>query len=231
MTVRSILKWTLPAVLACLLIYPLIGRPGSGSPASAAGSDPAAADEQLNRSLQAYQAGKYREAVLDARAALQARPNFAAAYNNLAVSYLQLKMYDDAISSARAAIRLQPDFELAKNNLAWIQQEIAKAKGTPPVPPASSGPETADSYLNLSLQEYQAGRYQESIDAARRALRLDPAMAAAYNNIAASYSSMRMWDPAVENAETAIRLQPDFQLARNNLAWALKGKASMGSGR
>jgi tetratricopeptide (TPR) repeat protein len=215
-------------VVIVLLAYPLARRLRDGSSATSGVRDANAANELLNRSLQAYQAGKYQDAILDAQSALKARPNFALAYNNLAVSYLQLKQYGDAVRSAEEAIRLQPDLQLAKNNLAWIRQEIAKTNAPAPAPPRAG---TADYYLDQSLREYQAGRFEQSVGTAREALKVDPAMAAAYNNIAASYASMKMWDPAIQNAEQALRLKPDLQLARNNLVWALNGKAAAQAGR
>ena len=76
----------------------------------------------------------------------------------------------------------------------------------------------------MSLQYHQAGKYQECIDAARKALRLKPDYPEAYNNIAAAYEAMSMWDPAIEAAQQALRLKPDYQLAKNNLAWSMSQK-------
>jgi tetratricopeptide (TPR) repeat protein len=84
---------------------------------------------------------------------------------------------------------------------------------------ALAGP-SPESYLTLSLLYHQAGRFQQSIDAARQALRLKPDYAEAYNNIAAAYEGMEMWDEAIAAAREALRLRPDFTLARNNLAWS-----------
>ena len=83
---------------------------------------------------------------------------------------------------------------------------------------------TPEHYLNLSDLYHQARRYQDSIDAAKKALRLKPDYAEAYNNIAASYEDMRQWDQAIEAAQQALRIKPDFQLAKNNLAWAQSQK-------
>ena len=99
------------------------------------------------------------------------------------------------------------------------------------LPPAAPGAETADGLLNTSLRLYQAGDFQGSIDAARKALALKPDFAEAYNNIAASFASLRQWEEAIQAAREALRLKPDFPLARNNLAWAEaeKQKAKPGS--
>lgn len=89
---------------------------------------------------------------------------------------------------------------------------------------ALQSPQTAEQYLNLSLTYYQAGRFQDSIDAAKSALIKKPDYAEAYNNIAAGYAAMKMWDPAIESANKALKLRPDFTLARNNLRWAQEQK-------
>src|SRR5271154_498028 len=77
-----------------------------------------------------------------------------------------------------------------------------------------------DNYLNLSLVYHQNKRYQDSINAARKAIQLKPNFPEAYNNIAADYEDMHQWDQAIEAAKQALKLSPDFQLAKNNLAWA-----------
>jgi len=97
------------------------------------------------------------------------------------------------------------------------RDSLGGAAGSPVSP-------TAADFLNLSLQDYQAGHFKECIAAAQEALRLAPDMAEAYNNLAACDSSLAMWDAAIQAAEEALRLKPDFQLARNNLAWAIQQK-------
>lgn len=79
---------------------------------------------------------------------------------------------------------------------------------------------TPESLLRLSLSYYQAGRFEDCIHTAQRALQLRPAYAEAYNNIAAAYQALHQWRPAIVAAQEAVRLKPDFQLARNNLAWS-----------
>jgi protein O-mannosyl-transferase len=79
---------------------------------------------------------------------------------------------------------------------------------------------TPDNYLNLSLVYHQNKRYQDSINAAKKAIQLKPNFPEAYNNIAADYEDMHQWDQAIEAAKKALQLRPDFQLAKNNLAWS-----------
>ena len=101
--------------------------------------------------------------------------------------------------------------------------QLAPAKHA--LTPASLNP-AAENYLNLSLAYYGKGRYQESISAARRALKLRPDYAEAYNNIGAAYCAMKLWDKALAPLKKALRLNPRFQLARNNLNWAMSMKTA-----
>ena len=57
--------------------------------------------------------------------------------------------------------------------------------------------------LQLSLEHYQAGRYQEAITAAKTALVANPNSAGAYNNLAVSYLALSMYDEAIHAAQEA----------------------------
>jgi tetratricopeptide (TPR) repeat protein len=92
---------------------------------------------------------------------------------------------------------------------------------------------TPESYLNQSLALYRAGKFEESIQAAREALNLRPDYSDAWNNIAAAYNSESKWDEGIHAAEQAVRLRPDNQLAKNNLLWAIqqKQKSALAKGK
>ena len=75
---------------------------------------------------------KYRESIAACRKALQLRPDFPEAYNNIAAAYEALGMWDEAIQAAQQAIKLKPDFQLAKNNLAWSLSQKKLHQGDPP---------------------------------------------------------------------------------------------------
>jgi Flp pilus assembly protein TadD len=54
-----------------------------------------------------------------AQRALELRPRWAEAYNNMAAAYLALERWDEGIETARQALQLKPDSESAKRNLEW----------------------------------------------------------------------------------------------------------------
>jgi len=81
-----------------------------------------------------------------------------------------------------------------------------------------------ENYLNVSLEYYNSGQYENSITACEEALKLNPDYDLAYNNICSAYNMLKNWDKAVEAGQKAVQLNPNNQLAKNNLAWALSEK-------
>jgi protein O-mannosyl-transferase len=85
-------------------------------------------ESYVTRSLTYYQVGKFEECIQAAREALNLRPDYAEAWNNIAAAYNSMSKWDEGIRAAEEAIRLKPNFQLAKNNLAWAQEQKAKQK-------------------------------------------------------------------------------------------------------
>ena len=172
----------------------------------------------INLSLVQSKQGLNKESIQSAEKALQLDPNSVEAYNNIGAGYGAMGQWDEAIRNEREALRLKPDYQLAKNNLNWYLQEKTGGKSV-----AGKDVTVAD-LINESLQLSQAGKQEESIAAARKALALDPTSAEAWNNIAAGNEALHRWDAAIAAAQKAIALKPDFQLAKNNLNWSLSQK-------
>ena len=113
---------------------------------------------------------------------------------------------NEAIPLARRAVELSPGDVTAGQLLATAQQRSPR--------------ETPEHYLDLSLQYYQANRFEQSILASRVALMLRPDYAEAWNNIGAAYNKLGRYDKAALACERALQFKPDFELARNNLKFA-----------
>ena len=116
---------------------------------------------------------------------------------------------DEARALLRTALELSPQ-DLNARALLKQAEAVASTASKP----------TPESYLTLSLERYREGRYSESIDAARAALRLKRDYAEAWNNIGAAYNKLGRYEEAAAACEEALRYKPDFELARNNLQYA-----------
>ena len=117
------------------------------------------------------------------------------------------------------SLRLSHNDELAQRYLAERAHRQPGAAGDPQASP--------EALLHQSAGECRAGKYEECIATARKAIALQPDYAEAYNNIAAAYIALGRWNEGLQAATQAVRLKPDFELAQKNLqrALALKQKA------
>lgn len=171
------------------------------------------ADYWINQSLAEYRQQQYPLAIASARHALTLNPRSALAYNNIGASYGAMRQWDQAVQNEQIALRYDPRFAVARNNLALFLKKAT--------PVGQAGNQTqANHFIDLSLRDYQSGRYENCISAARAALRWNPKSAVAWNNIAAADAALHRWPAAVNAAQRALALKPDFTLAQNNLAWA-----------
>ena len=82
----------------------------------------------LARSLQFYGEERYVESIVASRLALDRRPGYAEAWNNIGAAYNKLGRYDEAAAACEEALRYKPDFELARNNLQYAREKL-KASG------------------------------------------------------------------------------------------------------
>ncbi len=81
----------------------------------------------LNLSLQFYREERYAESIVASRRALDLRPGYAEAWNNICAASNRLGRYDEAAAACEQALRYKPDFELARNNLQYARQRVKKS--------------------------------------------------------------------------------------------------------
>lgn len=132
--------------------------------------------------------------------------------------YFEQREYARLAGLARTTLEFSPADSKA---LYYLDALKRVATGGSRPPDSAEKQKTPEYYLELSLKYYQTGKFRESIEAARRALKLRPNYDLAYNNICAAYNALKQWDRAIEAGETAVKLNPGNQLAKNNLALAL----------
>ena len=166
-----ILQVAAASALLLFLVYPAVGQARSDTRPI-----PWSARQHLalfvrsvqfsDLSYQLYSMGRYQEAIAAAQQSVALNPGSAVGYTDIAASYAALRLWDQSVQCAQQAYRLQPNSQLAKNNLDWVLQENQEAGGAPL--PANS--RTPLYFLNLSLQDYQAGHFNECIVDAKEAM-------------------------------------------------------------
>jgi protein O-mannosyl-transferase len=173
-------------------------------------------------------AGRSREALGYLETAVRMNPLAFDSRHLLMQIYAQQGDQPALNQAVQDTLRIAPDDAVARQYRATAANRQPAA--VPALQPTGNGP-TAEILLDLSLHQYQAGRYDDCIASAKKALQIRPDYAEAYNNIAAAYNAMAKWDEGIYAAREAVRLKPDDQLAKNNLAWAISQKQKAGAGK
>jgi len=166
-----------------------------------------------------YNQSRYNEAAAQLLKAIAISPGYLNARLLLMNVYQAAQSWDQLKALAEDTLQIAPD------NAEVLQYlQAARDKKVKPVIVAGQpkGPDPAK-YLTLSLQYYQAGKYQECINAAAEAVKLKPDYAEAYNNMGTAYNQLKQYNKAIPFLQKAIALKPNFLLAKNNLAVAQAG--------
>ena len=167
-------------------------------------------NELLNNGFLFFKEGDFVDCVAASERALQLDSNNVVAMNNIGSGLNSLLVFDEGNKYFERALKVKPDFQLAKNNLNIGQQSLAKG-------PKADMNVLANTYLNLSACYFNLGKYQYCIYYCKKALKIRPADAIAYNNICASNMRLGKLKEAKAAGEKALEIKPDFQLAKNNL--------------
>ena len=84
------------------------------------------ADKALDQSTEYCKKGMYPECLAAATQALQMRPGWEKAYNNMAAAFYYLGRWDEGIRASQQALSIKPDYEAAKKNLMFGMQRKAQ---------------------------------------------------------------------------------------------------------
>lgn len=83
---------------------------------------------------------------------------------------------------------------------------------------------SADHFLDLSVHYYEVRQYENCIQAAREALRINPDLGEAYANIATAYHTMGNLDQTITALQQEVRINPNLRAATHNLEVVLAEK-------
>jgi len=113
-------------------------------------------------------------------AALRIKPDYAMAHNDLGVALIAAGQPAEAVQQFEAALRVQPNLIEALDNLAWLLATRARANGGDPIRAvnlaeescALTGNRVAANLNTLATAYAAAGRFQEAVATAQKALAL-----------------------------------------------------------
>ncbi len=161
-------------------------------------------------------AGRFDEAIVEFKHALQLCDTYIDAHNNLGVTYRKKGMLNEAVSEYQRALQLNPHYPYAHNNLGVLYAKadlldlaIAEFKKA-----ISNKPDYFDAHNNLGATYIRKGLDEQAIQACLEAVKYNDRYKDAYYNLSAAYFNNKQPDKALETAKKVLSLDPNHRNAQ-----------------
>jgi tetratricopeptide (TPR) repeat protein len=166
-----------------------------------------------------FAAGRYNEAVIQYRNAVQINPKLVRAHYQLSQAYLRLRSIQAAYNELRETVALDPSNSDAQLQLATLliaskKYDEAKAAATKVL---KTQPNNVRAHQILGDQSALTGDFAGATREFRTAIKLDPGRLESYSSLAAVYASRSQFADAEAVLKEAIEANPKSSRARVNL--------------
>jgi len=190
--------------------------------------------------------GKHVEAIAEYRKALDIKPDYADARNDLGISLDKLGKTDEAILQYRQAIvqyqkarQINPAYPMALNNLGVallgkgeFNEAVTQFRKALEIMPnhaqirnnlgmALSRMGDAEALNSLGAALFAKGDLEAAIAQYRKAIEIKPDYAEAIHNLGSALATKGDFQAAIAQYRKALEIKPDYAEARNNLGNAL----------
>jgi type IV pilus biogenesis/stability protein PilW len=179
----------------------------------------------LQRAAEEFNQRDYGKAIESAQTAIKLDPKLAAAYNHLALVYMETKRYTKAEEQFKKALDVQPEYPEVFNNLGVLlnreekyQEAITYFKKAV-ADDQYLTPENA--YTNMGYAYYRLGNLALSKSYHQRALDITPQFCLASKNMGDVYARERNFPKASDYFQRAVTNCPLYQEARYKLGLVL----------
>mgnify|MGYP001313883642 CR=1 FL=1 len=190
-----------------------------------ASSSAGPSQDQINRLIGHYQAGRFAEAEPLAVSLTQQFPRHPFGWKILGPLLIQTGRLTESLVPMQKSVELSPQDADAHSNLGNMLKSLgrldeAEASHRQAI---ALKPDFAEAHNNLGNTLIELGRLDEAEASLRQAIALKPDFAEAHSNLGNALKELGRLDDAVSSFAYAINLKADYSYAYANLGNALKG--------
>jgi type IV pilus assembly protein PilF len=162
--------------------------------------------------------GEFQLSLDHFKKALELRPEFPEAWNNMGTLYLLLRQWDQAIDCFQMAVGdilyRSPHFAYNNLGLAYIKKEQYKKAIASFHKALKFAPSYSPARTNLGLALERMNRWEEAIDTYKNAISMDPEYPASHFHLARLYMRLNRNAEAAEELHHTIKLDPRGHFAQ-----------------
>ena len=173
--------------------------------------------------LRLFDSGKYEEALIEGRKAVELEPDNAEYRNSLGATLDALKRYEEAFAEKQKAVELEPDdywhhgsLSATLDGLKRYDEALIECQKA-----VELEPDSATYHNGLGWTLYKMKRYEEALAEGREAVRLDPSDAESHDTLGVTLHAMERYEEALIELQKAVELAPDNAEHRFNLGKTL----------
>jgi tetratricopeptide (TPR) repeat protein len=180
-----------------------------------------------------FDLARWREAIEAFRHALARNPRYTAAHRDLGRALLEAGEVAEAarvLRSAQDLARESGDLQTGREMETFLrraerilgvpataERSAAPDRSLSPLPDRAGHPE-AKALYRRGFEHFANDRHDEAIALYEQALRLDPALAIAWNGLSLAYRQKGDLEAAIDAGRRLIELEPDDALSHTNLS-------------
>lgn len=174
--------------------------------------------------------GRFEDAAVSYRRALEINPIGADVYNDLGCALMGLGLRDDAVVSFRKALAISPGFLQAYNNLGNVLRNLGKLDEAVACfrRAIEIRADFAEGHNALGNVQRDLGLLDDAMASYRRALETKPNYADAFSNLGIALSDLGKFNEALTCYHRALEIRPDFVEAYLNLGNAQRTVGQFG---
>lgn len=180
--------------------------------------DPANPELQHEIALVYQDIGEYDIALVHFKKAIQLKPDFSEAYNNMGILYSQKDQLEEALDSFNKAVSnilyRTPHFAYHNMGLVYFRKKENKKAIDYYKKAIELAPYYVDAYIDLGIVYEKIGNYEDAISINEKVIQLMPDLLEPHLNIAKLYINTGRKKEAVEELKLIINTNPRHPVAR-----------------
>lgn len=158
--------------------------------------------------------------------ALQLDPSNLDTYNDLGLIYLESGDFEKAQEQFEFVVEQDSSYSFAFDNLGFLYRKLKEyEKAEEYLKKSISMNLQAWTYNELALVYTETGRFEESIEASKKAIAIDEQYAYAYDNLGSVYRKLGYYSLAREVLQTSLEIKPNDSWTYNQLGLLHFGRA------